>query len=118
MEQYIPKTTLLAEIEKRKHMCDFHHGEYWDGCYDTMEDLISFLDTLKVIEVGVDLGDHQVDKSAKYIIDTLKLEVKEVDLEKEVESLIKSSIWRFAEKEDFLHVAKHFFELGLKAQKG
>lgn len=42
-------------------------------------------------------------------------EVKEVDIEEEVESLIKSSIWRFADKEDFLRVAKHFFELGLNA---
>lgn len=54
---------------------------------------------------------------AEGIIDTI--EVKEVDLEKEIE-LIKGDYAQVdvAWNKDFDFIAKHFFELGLKAQKG
>ena len=47
------------------------------------------------------------------------VEVKEVDLEKEIE-LIKSDYEQVdvAWNNDFDFIAKHFFELGLKTQKG
>ena len=51
MEQYIPKSALVAEIKKRKGMCDNHYGDYWNGCYNTFTDILSFLDTLEVKEV-------------------------------------------------------------------
>ena len=57
---------------------------------DHYEDLLSFLDTL---------------------------EVKEVDLEKEIEKSLKRHSMLAVGKKDFTDIAKHFFELGL-AQKG
>ena len=47
------------------------------------------------------------------------LEVKEADLEKEIE-LVKGDYEQVdvAWNNDFDFIAKHFFELGLKAQKG
>ena len=54
---------------------------------------------------------------AEGIIDTI--EVKEVDLEKEIE-LVKGDYAQVdvAWNKDFDFIAKHFFELGLKAYKG
>ncbi len=58
-------------------------------------------------------------------IDTL--EVKEVDLEEELDKYTTNNFWALegnsespylVEKEDMLKIAKHFYELGLKAQKG
>ena len=89
----IDKDALLAELERRiktnkECMLGLRNLDYYQGKVDALNDTISSLDTL---------------------------EVKEVDIEEEVESLIKSVIWRFADKEDFLRVAKHFSELGLRA---
>lgn len=50
MEQYIDKSALVAEIEKRKGMCDNHYGDYRNGCYNTFTDILSFIDTLEVID--------------------------------------------------------------------
>ena len=52
----------------------------------------------------------------KCFIDTL--EAKEVDLEKEIEKCLKQHSMLAVGKKDFTDIAKHFFELGLKAQKG
>ena len=116
MKKHISLDAVVAEIERiKKEECptDSYEGRcklLW------FEQFLSFLDTLEVKEVGVDLGDPKGDKSAKYIIDTKTLEVKEVDFEK---------IWKeyFKYRGDVAtvnvkHLAKHFFELGLKAQKG
>ena len=46
------------------------------------------------------------------------LEVKEVNLEKEIEKCLKQYHMLAVGKKDFTAIAKHFFELGLKAQKG
>ena len=50
-----------------------------------------------------------------YLLDTL--EVKEVDLEKEIKKYIKDNICGYCVP-GVEETAKHFFELGLKAQKG
>jgi hypothetical protein len=113
MEQYINKSALVAEIDKRLH-------QLTDAAFDSMigKNLIEikdFIDALEVKKIGVDLGDHKGDKSAKYIIDTKTLDVKEVDLEKEI-----NEHWDEWAKMDGFHsidFAKHFFELGLKARK-
>lgn len=48
-----------------------------------------------------------------------RLEVKEVDLEKELDRYTNSAEYVYNETRDsYFLVAKHFFELGLKAQKG
>ena len=79
MEQYIPKSVVLAEIERLiTHECGY-----------LMNKLIEALDTL---------------------------ETKDVDLDFEQE-LYKA----FGQVKDFtfgMRIAKHFFELGLKVQKG
>lgn len=90
MEQYIPKSALVAEIEKLVDKGKYHEEydcAYRDGNNGALYALKNKLDTLEVIEIGVDLGDPKGDKSAKYIIDTNSLEVKEVSLEEKATQL-------------------------------
>lgn len=54
-------------------------------------------------------------KSVLPLIDTL--EVKEVDLNEEIEKCLKRHNMLAVGRKDFTDIAKHFFELGLKAQK-
>lgn len=94
MEQYIPKSALLAEIERRinKNKKDIqrathkHLEEYFEGYEDA---LVLFKEKF---------------------LDTI--EVKEVDLGKEYKDFINSDGGR-----SMFETAKHFFELGLKARK-
>ena len=89
MAQYIDKDALVAEIDKRKI------GYNTDGKhtveYNTVKKILDILDTL---------------------------EVKEVDLDEEIEKCLKRHSMLAVGKKDFTDLAKHFFELGLKAQKG
>ena len=93
MTQYIDKSTLVAEIEKRinkeiqSSATDSILG-YSQGCVDSMRNVLSLIDTL---------------------------EVKEVDWEKEFEKCCENYIF---DDECEVYRAKHFFKLGLKAQKG
>lgn len=88
----IPKSALVAKIRKRllPVIRDKHYDE-WEEGQDS--ERIAILD----------------------IIDSL--EVKEVDLEKEIEQYVSDKRLR---DYGFLipSIAQHFFELGLKAQKG
>lgn len=101
MEQYINKAAVVAELERRineeiqRHAVDLGYSQ---GCVDSMRNVLSFLDTL---------------------------EVKEVDLEKELDEYTADNFWALKgnnespyllDKDDMLKVAKHFFELGLKAK--
>jgi hypothetical protein len=54
-------------------------------------------------------------EDAKLFLDTL--EVKEVDLEKELDSMITPELKLHKALPSLFDVAKHFFELGLKAQR-
>lgn len=106
MAQYIDKAVIVTVIEK-------------------------FIAKYKEISVGVDKkGNDWVDSvsmlNAK--IDTLQsllstissLEVKEVDLEKEYDNeFFKDPVFcKLVNRNAGISIAKHFFELGLKAQKG
>ena len=83
MVQYIDKSALLAEINKR------------------------------IIDAPISYIGHQRVWAYNDVKDILKtLEVKEVDLDKEWKDFLKDGDVGFKE------IAKHFFELGLKAQKG
>ncbi len=103
----IDKDTVVAEIERLKseyikHTRNKFHTEWACGVLDY---ILSFLNTL---------------------------EVKEVDLEKELNDFIEQQkawikdnrIVEYYNGDSFNHIydlkdiAKHFFELGLKAQKG
>ena len=46
------------------------------------------------------------------------LEVKEVDIKKEVINFMSSDEYQLGEESGCILVAKHFFELGLKAKQG
>lgn len=88
MTQYIPKAALVAEIDKRFH-------QLTDAAFDSM------------------IGRNLIE--IKDFIDTL--EVKEVDLEKEIDdwyNTIGIPVTTNALKE----TARYFFKLGFKAQKG
>ena len=97
MTEYIPKSAVLAEIKRIESILGnpFCLNETakasWVARKEICEDLLSFLDTL---------------------------EVKEVDLEKEMsEYFVEHSDEFFSDK--YKLFAKHFFELGLNAaQKG
>ena len=89
MAQYIDKTALVAEIEKIiEEPAPSHDSQcrFEDGYYGGLY-------------------------KAESIIDAI--EVKDVDLKKEVEAYRDTFYW----DEDLYKFAKHFFELGL-AQKG
>lgn len=93
MTQYISKSALVAEIERRlKELSQLEKASYEIGLYDAYKIVLSFINTL---------------------------EVKEVDLEKEIE-LVKGDYEQVdvAWNNDFDFIARHFFELGLKAQEG
>lgn len=128
MTQYINKDALVAEIERLKEcnrkICagdfDFLRKTYPEHYYSTeiYNSILSFLDTLEVIEIGVDLGDPKGDKSAEYIIDTKTLEAKEGDLNAAVERYVEQHKSELNGYFDIRRIARHFFELGLKSQKG
>lgn len=98
MLQYINKSALVAEIERRKEI-----NKYRDTNDSLFEDeaMLSFINTL---------------------------EVKEVDLEKEIDNQIRllggvhtlesGTNWYKGPYSELVFFAKHFFELGFKAQKG
>lgn len=99
MKHLIDKDALVAEIKKRllPVVRDKHYDEWEEGQDSERKAILGIIGTL---------------------------EVKEVDLEKEIQNL-----WSLNQKYDnslfipmnyggFCGIAKHFFELGLKAQKG
>ena len=88
MEHYIDKSALVAEI---KRLDALYHTSRSLGGDLFIQGLYCFLDTL---------------------------EVKEVDLEKELDSMITPELKFHKALPSLFDVAKHFFELGLKTQKG
>lgn len=97
MTKYIDKATVVAEIEKRKQ--EWKYGSSIEAKYkhEECDDILSSINTI---------------------------EVKEVDLEKETKKWWnehlhlnpKNQLWMDAYQS--ITFAKHFFELGLKVQKG
>jgi hypothetical protein len=106
MEQYIPKSALVAEIERKlKELSKRKHRE----------------------QLQSDIVEQMVYNEMLFFIDTL--EVKEVDLEKEIKDYFNNQpIITRSKGVDYQlipsneDIAKHFFELGMqvsnKAQKG
>ena len=100
MAQYIDKDALVAKIESKKkyaqtlgdNAINNSMQQFYDGMKQGCVDILSTIDTL---------------------------EVKEVDLEKEIPFRWSWFCIHDKDRESFVKVAKHFFELGLKAtQKG
>jgi len=95
----IDKSALVAEIEKRIKEID-EIGTYLSP-KGILTNLLCHINTLEVKEV--DLEKHQKEN---------------IDLEKEVNQYFEKT-WPFEEDdEDIIEFARHFFELGLNAQKG
>ena len=88
----IDKDALIAEIEKAKEHVPF---------YPTLAEKDAYIDGMN----------DALDK-------IYSLKVKEVDLEKEVEKCLKQYKMLAVGKKDFTTIARHFFGLGIKAQKG
>ena len=104
MAQYISKDALVAEIERRMKL---RHDSY--KTHRTLSDFIAweeleyfkeeFLSTLEVKEVDLAFMLHEYwNLSSKITIDCLENATMT--------------------KDEMINFAKHFFELGLKAQKG
>ena len=83
----IDKSALVAEIEKRRKKNARNKLNLAAAFEDNY--LLSFIDTL---------------------------EVKEVDLNEEIETCLKQHSMLAVGKKDFTDIAKHFFELGIKAK--
>lgn len=101
MAQYIDKSALVAEIKRRIDLLKTNESGVFHTFASEMiiieyENILSFLDTL---------------------------EVKEADLNKEIEDVkhnykVDNNQHTSICSADIEWLAKHFFELGLKAQKG
>ena len=101
MTQYINKADAVAEIENRIKETESMRpkfDQFWAGQISAFKGVLKILNTL---------------------------EVKEVDLEKEIDDFMAKE-WDGIEedkqfydmmKNDLSNIAKHFFNLGLKAQK-
>ena len=93
MEQYISKSSLIGEIKKMKGKFINQDDEFSDGYHFALKLVLNFLNTL---------------------------EVKEADLEKEVEDWVKTgphTSYPWCTIPDAIRItAEHFFELGLKAK--
>ena len=96
MTKYISKAAVVAEIEKLKKEIESQDYAAYTEAY-----IIGAKHTLETVSD---------------ILNTL--EVKEVDLGKEIEKVLKQHHMLAVGKKDFASIARHFFELGLKAQKG
>lgn len=97
MEKYISKDTLVAEIERKLKNINLYYVNAGSHPLDT--------DTNKKLQDGI----SKFLQSLLSFIDTL--DVKEVDLEKELLSFYRHTNDSGSE----IALAKHFFELGLKA---
>ena len=99
MEQYIDKSALVAEIERRMKLRQDGYRKYND-----VNDFVAF-------------------EELEYLHDEFlpTLEVKEVDLDEEFDRYCDNLYLIDLENEPYAELfecAKYFFELGLKAQKG
>ena len=98
MEQYIAKSALVEEIEN-------------------LVNIYKKCPTRNFYEEGLKDGRLLAYEDVLYEIDSF--EVKEVDLNEEIESYFKG-FGKFPSVgiDDCIDIAKYFFEFGLKAQKG
>ena len=94
MLQFIDKSAIVAELETRYNEClkraKIINADYWNGCADAYRNMLVVFDTL---------------------------EVKEVDLEKEINLWVEDNTCRGYCSASIHETAEHFFELGRKTQK-
>lgn len=116
MEQYIPKSALVTELKKRfdyrvNGLKAINNGIFWDE--DQSEDEFNAVLT----SCAYNAAKNEVFELMCFL-DTL--EVKEVDLEKEYQEYVEEDPVYNKLVNGIIGkaIAKHFFELGIKAQKG
>lgn len=112
MAQYIDKAAVIAEIVG-------YISNYKEIVVKTDRNDSTWVDSVSMIDAKIDVLQHLLS-----FLDTL--EVKEVDLEKEIkEEYLKRR--RYGGRDNMLvilnelqfnDIARHFFELGLNARKG
>ena len=129
MEQYISKAAVMAEIEKRLKVLNNDRDFNWLQIKE-LEALLPFLDTLEAKEEILDkegkakLMKKCVHKAYKRGYDMgvllttneMNHNMKEMDLEKEINLWIEDNTCRGYCSANIRETAEHFFELGLKAQ--
>ena len=93
MEQYIPKSALVAEIKKRKKEAESNCGGFY-------EEFLEILNTIKVKEVDLDFQRFAKEMKSVFSLPSPKTENTEEE----------PLNWEYA-------IAKHFYELGFKSQK-
>ena len=98
MAQYIDKDALVVEIERRRN--DYINSFMTEQVY-MLNNVLDFLDTLEVKEVDLDFQTFAKEMDAIFALPSS--ETKNTEEE--------PLNWEYA-------IAKHFFDLGLKAQKG
>lgn len=100
MAHLIDKDALVAKIEKLMYAANLEADIASTGdCFDE-----------NIAEAKYQLY--------KYILDIINsLEVKEVDLEKEIDENYQKDTSTLKTKKRYAEIAKHFFELGLKAKQ-
>ena len=94
----IDKTAVVSEIETRYNEClkraKIIDAEYWNGKADAYRNMLVVLDTLEVKETDLD------EEVNVYMVNEMKFLSDEVGYD------------------TLSTIAKHFYELGLEAQKG
>lgn len=77
MEEYIPKSAVVAEVEARYDEClkraKIIDAEYWNGKADAYRDMLVVLDTLEVKEVDLELITGWFDHIAQIADDRMTL---------------------------------------------
>jgi len=94
--ELIDKDALVAEIERR-----IEHNTEWKGACKTL---------------AVLAANQAIEEDKKILSIINSLEVKDVDLEKEISFQWSKFCLNDKDKDSFVKVAKHFFELGIKAK--
>ena len=104
MEQYILKSALLAEIENRIKETESMQpkfDQFWAGQISAFKGILKILVTFEVKEVDSDIQTFA--KEMDTVLALPSCETKNTEEE--------PLNWEYA-------IAKHFFELGIKARKG
>jgi len=91
--------------------------------YIDAEKLIAEIERFSATEYGGDtLGDDVANGALNYVLEeiipSLTQDQPEVDLEKELDSLIIPELKKYKALPSMMDVAKHFYELGLNARNG
>ena len=122
MEQYIPKSALVAEIERRiKNL----YPKVGQGMIitkilkDHYEDLVSFIDTLEVIEVDISSVSENLAEADEYLDYTStgnlahNKPMVNARLRRAIKELYNAKLFKLTHDEKY-----RIERLGLKAQKG